>query len=57
MTLKEIESYIGLEVKITTFDNKNYYGVLKIMDENTISVGFLAFIDISDIKKINLLKS
>lgn len=57
MNLKDVELYIGLEVKVTTFNEKNYYGVLKVMDENTISVGFLVFIDIADIKDINLLKS
>lgn len=57
MSLKEVKLYECLEVKVTTFDNKNYYGVLKIMDENTISLGFLVFVDIADIKEIILLKS
>lgn len=56
MNLKEIRDYEGFEVEITTFDGKKHFGILEILDENTITVGFMTFIDISDVKNVRLLK-
>ena len=56
MNLKEIRDYEGFEVEITTFEGKKYFGILEILDENTITVGFMTFIDISDVKNVRLLK-
>ena len=56
MNQKELRDYEGFEVEVTTFDNKKYFGILEILDENTVSVGFMAFVDISDIKNVRLLK-
>lgn len=57
MSFGEVRNYAGYEVQVKTFDDKRYFGVLNIVDENTISIGNVLFISITDIKEIRILKS
>lgn len=57
MTFGEVKDYEGYEVQVKTFDDKRYFGILNIVDENTISIGNVLFVSISDIKDIKILKS
>lgn len=57
MSFGEIRNYVGYEVQVKTFDDKRYFGILDIVNENTISIGNVLFISITDIKDIKVLKS
>ena len=57
MTFGEVKDYEGYEVQVKTFDDKSYFGILNIVDENTISIDNIFLIPISDIKEIRILKS
>lgn len=57
MSFEEVRNYVGYEVQVKTFDDKRYFGNLDIVDENTISIGNVLFVSISDIKDIKILKS
>lgn len=57
MSFGEVRNYVGYEVQVKTFDDKRYFGVLDIVDENTISIGNVLFVSLNDIKEIRILKS
>lgn len=57
MSFGEVRNYAGYEVQVKTFDDKRYFGILDIVDENTISIGNVLFVSITDIKDIKVLKS
>lgn len=57
MTFGEVKDYEGYEVQVKTFDDKRYFGILNIVDENTISIDNIFLITVSDIKEIRILKS
>lgn len=57
MSFGEVRNYAGYEVQVKTFDDKRYFGILDIVDENTISIDNIFLIPVSDIKDIKVLKS